>query len=138
MNGKNSLFYKCLDGGAALLLVLAMVVPFLPARMDTAAAVSTTVVISQVYGGGGNAGATYRNDFIELYNLGTATVDLSGWSVQYGSATGSTWAATPLSGSIAPGHYYLVKEAAGAGGTVDLPTPDDTAAPAQTGRDWSG
>jgi hypothetical protein len=42
-------------------------------------AVSTTVVISQVYGGGGNAGATLRNDFIELYNRGAVPVSLNGW-----------------------------------------------------------
>jgi hypothetical protein len=45
-------------------------------------AVSTSVVISQVYGGGGNSGATLKNDFIELFNLGTSAVDLTGWSVQ--------------------------------------------------------
>lgn len=85
---------------------------------------STSVVISQVYGGGGNSGSSYRNDFIELYNLGNSTVDLSGWSVQYASASGSTWLVTTLSGSIAPGHYYLIQEAQGAGGTTDLPTAD--------------
>ena len=30
------------------------------------------VVISQIYGGGGNAGATYHNDYVELYNRGAA------------------------------------------------------------------
>ena len=89
-------------------------------------AVSSGVVISQVYGGGGNSGATLKNDFIELYNRGTTTVDLTGWSVQYASATGTTWQVTPLTGSIAPDQHYLVGEAAGAGGTVDLPTPDAT------------
>jgi len=85
---------------------------------------SDSVVISQVYGGGGNSGATYRQDFIELFNRGTTTVSLNGWSVQYPSSTGSSWQVTPLSGSIAPGAYYLVQQAAGSGGTVDLPTPD--------------
>jgi uncharacterized repeat protein (TIGR01451 family) len=89
-----------------------------------AQAASSTIVISQVYGGGGNTGATYKNDFIELYNLGASTVDISGWSVQYAATTGTTWQKSNLSGSIAPGHYYLIKEAAGSGGTVDLPTPD--------------
>jgi DNA/RNA endonuclease G (NUC1) len=84
------------------------------------------IVISQVYGGGGNSGATYKNDFIELYNPTANTVSVNGWSVQYASAGGSTWAVTDLSGSIAPGQYYLVKEAQGAGGTVDLPTPNAT------------
>jgi uncharacterized protein len=83
------------------------------------------VVISQVYGGGGNTGATFTHDFIELFNQGGTTVNLSGWTVQYSSSTGTgVWATTPLSGSIAPGGYYLVQEAQGAGGTTPLPTPD--------------
>jgi beta-lactamase superfamily II metal-dependent hydrolase/fibronectin type 3 domain-containing protein/DNA/RNA endonuclease YhcR with UshA esterase domain len=84
------------------------------------------VVISQVYGGGGNTGSVYKNDFVELFNAGASTVSVAGWSVQYTSATGTTWQVTNLSGSIAPGHYYLVQEAVGAGGTTNLPTPDAT------------
>jgi predicted extracellular nuclease len=83
------------------------------------------VVISQVYGGGGNTGATYKNDFIELFNAGGTAVSLSGWSVQYASATGNTWQTTSLTNvSLNPGQYYLIQEAAGAGGTTALPTPD--------------
>jgi uncharacterized protein len=89
-----------------------------------ASAVSPNVVISQIYGGGGNTGATYKNDFIELYNKSSAAVNLSGWSVQYASSTGTSWQATPLSGTLAAGAYYLIQEAAGTGGTVNLPTPD--------------
>ena len=87
---------------------------------------SPTLVISQVYGGGGNSGAKYKNDFVELFNRGTTAVSVSGWSVQYASATGSSWQVTTLSGTIQPGHYYLVQEAAGSGGTTNLPTPDAT------------
>src|SRR6185369_2188073 len=87
---------------------------------------SSTIVVSQVYGGGGNSGATYKNDFIELYNLGGSTVNVSGWSVQYAATGGTSWQRTNLVGSIAPGHYYLIQEAAGSGGTVSLPTPDAT------------
>jgi hypothetical protein len=87
---------------------------------------STSVVVSQVYGGGGNGGSLYKNDFVEIFNLGATSVNLAGWSVQYASSTGSSWQVTPLTGSIAPGQYYLVREAAGAGGTTDLPTPDAT------------
>ena len=89
-----------------------------------ASAVSPDIVVSQVYGGGGNAGATFRNDFIELYNRGTEPVPVGGWSVQYGSAAGSTFSSTPLTGRILPGRHYLVQEAAGSGGTTDLPTPN--------------
>jgi len=90
-------------------------------------AAASHLVISQVYGGGGNAGSIYKNDFIELFNPTAATVSVSGWSVQYSSSAGSTWQFTNLSGSIAPGHYYLVQESAGAGGTTSLPTPDASA-----------
>lgn len=92
----------------------------------SARAASPDVVVSQVYGGGGNSGATLTNDYVELYNRGSASVDLSSWSVQYASATGSSWQVTPLSGSISPGAHYLVQEAAGAGGTTALPAPDAT------------
>jgi predicted extracellular nuclease len=89
-----------------------------------AGARSTDVVISEVYGGGGNSGATFTNDFVELRNDGSAPVDVTGWSVQYGSSGGTTWNVTPLSGVMAPGAHYLVQQAAGAGGTTPLPTPD--------------
>ncbi len=84
------------------------------------------VVISQVYGGGGNAGATFRNDFVELFNRGGEAVSVNGWAVQYASATGTTWQTAALTGTIEPGRYFLVQLAAGAGGTQDLPRPDAT------------
>src|SRR5215213_4102930 len=90
------------------------------------------VVISQVYGGGGNAGAPFQSDFIELFNQGVTPVNLAGWSVQYQSATGTgAWQVTLLTGTIAPGGYYLVKEDTGAGCSglpcgVALPAADAT------------
>jgi predicted extracellular nuclease len=86
--------------------------------------VSPSIVISQVYGGGGNSGATVRNDFVEIFNRGTEAVDVTGWSVQYAAAAGTTWQGTNLSGTLQPGHYYLIQEAQGAGGSTNLPTPD--------------
>ena len=92
------------------------------------------VVVSQIYGGGGNSGAPFRSDFIELHNNGVSAVDLSTWSVQYASSTGTTWARTNLTGSIAAGGYYLVKQADGAGTTLPvLPTPDATGTIAMSG-----
>ncbi|MBF9236649.1 lamin tail domain-containing protein [Hymenobacter sp. BT683] len=89
------------------------------------------IVISQAYGGGGNVGSVYKNDFIELFNRGTVSVDVTGWTVQYASATGTfsvggASSFTTLSGTIEPGRYLLIKQAAGAGGTTDLPTADVT------------
>ncbi|MEU9199887.1 endonuclease/exonuclease/phosphatase family protein [Streptomyces sp. NPDC048332] len=93
------------------------------------AAPSSTAVISEVYGGGGNSGATLTRDFVELANSGSAAYDLSGFSVQYLPGTpsaGSLWQVSALTGSVAPGGRYLVAQAAGTGGTVALPTPDAT------------
>ena len=88
---------------------------------------ASDVVISQVYGGGGNSGAKYSNDFIELFNRGSAAVDVSNYSVQYTSAAGGgTWQVTKLPALLLqPGQYLLVQEAIGAGTTLTpLPTPD--------------
>ncbi|WP_291423309.1 ExeM/NucH family extracellular endonuclease [Deinococcus sp.] len=91
------------------------------------------LVISQVYGGGGNTGATYTNDFIEIFNPTSSAINLAGYSVQYASATGTSWQVTPLSSySLAPGQFYLVQEAKGAGGTVAL-TPNTTDTIAMSG-----
>jgi DNA/RNA endonuclease G (NUC1) len=101
--------------------------PLSPRSAQHTVSVSTpSVVISQLYGGGGNSGATFTNDFIELFNPGSQSVSLTGWSVQYASSAGTSWQVTNLSGSIPAGGYYLVQESLGAGGTTPLPTPNAT------------
>ncbi|MGW4646790.1 endonuclease/exonuclease/phosphatase family protein [Kitasatospora sp. NPDC004289] len=118
-----------LPAGVAASLVL---VP-LPGAI---AAPSADAVIAEVYGGGGNSGAVLKNDFIELANKGTGALSLAGYSVQYLTGTpgaNSQWGVTPLTGTVAAGGRYLVAEAAGAGGTVALPTPDATGSLALSG-----
>jgi predicted extracellular nuclease len=84
-------------------------------------------VVSQIFGGGGNSSAPFRNDFIELFNAGNSPVNLSGWSVQYASATASTWSVTALTSvTLAPGQYYLVQESSGGSSGTVLPAPDTT------------
>ena len=80
--------------------------------------------LSQVYGGGGNSGATYTHDFIELFNASDAAIDLAGMSVQYASSTGNSWQVTNLTGTVPAHSYFLIQEAQGSGGTEPLPTPD--------------
>jgi Lamin Tail Domain len=106
-----------------LLLAFLAALLFFPAA---ARAGASDAVVSQIYGGGGNAGATFRNDYVELFNAGAATVDLSGWTVQYATATATTWQTTPLSGTIAPGHYYLVELASNSDVGAALPPADAT------------
>ena len=74
---------------AAAVLLLALLAGLAPAMAMPARSGAASVVISQVYGGGGNSGATYRNDFVELFNRGAEPVSLAGWSIQYASATGA-------------------------------------------------
>ncbi|GAA3804851.1 hypothetical protein GCM10022226_25930 [Sphaerisporangium flaviroseum] len=104
--------------------------------LSPASAEPGTVVISQVYGGGGNSGAPLTNDFVELFNRGGSEVSLDGWSVQYASATGTgTFAANKvdLGGSLAPGRYHLVQLAAGTTPSGALPAPDTTGGLALSG-----
>ncbi|HEX7302842.1 endonuclease/exonuclease/phosphatase family protein [Lentzea sp.] len=99
------------------------------AAAPAVAAPSTDALISEVYGGGGNSGATLTQDFVELANSGATAFALDGFSVQYISASpgaSTQWGVTPLTGSIAPGKTFLVAEAKGTGGTVELPAPDAT------------
>jgi uncharacterized protein (TIGR03437 family) len=88
--------------------------------------VSDKLLITQIFGGGGNAGAPFRNDFIEIFNAGSTPVNLAGWSIQYASATASTWSSTPLTSiTLSPGQRYLIQQAGGSNG-APLPTPDAT------------
>jgi uncharacterized protein len=102
----------------------------LPSTVSTQSGTGA-LVISQVYGGGGNSGAPYTHDFVEIFNRGAAGVSLAGLSIQYASATGTgnfganSGQLTELpSVTLAPGQYYLVQQGAGAGSGVPLPTPD--------------
>ncbi len=71
------------------------------------------LLVNEVYGGGGNSGAPFDRDFVELHNPGDAPADLSGYSLQYASAAGSTWQVTPLSGSVPAGGTFVVGQAFG-------------------------
>jgi Lamin Tail Domain len=104
------------------MLVLAVVLLVAPA----AGSASSDMVISQVFAGGGNASAPYANDFVELFNRGSGTVNLANWSLQYASGAATTWQVTPLSGSVPPGGRYLVQLASAAAIGAPLPTPDAT------------
>ncbi|WP_054023068.1 5'-nucleotidase C-terminal domain-containing protein [Bacillus sp. FJAT-28004] len=84
------------------------------------------IVISQVYGGGGNSGATLKNDFIELYNPTDEDVSLSGWKVRYTSSKGTfeDKISTVLSGTIKSKGYFLIQQVSNADVGASLPLPD--------------
>lgn len=95
--------------------------------LAAAGSASAQVVISQAYGGGGNSGATYTHDFVELFNRGSDSVSLNGWTVQYTSAAGtSNWIVSSALPDVTlqPGRYYLVQLATGGSNGSALPSPD--------------
>lgn len=73
------------------------------------------VRLSQVYAGGGGSTSSYLYDYIELFNSSAAAVDISGWTVEYGSATGA-WGSSsaniytfPVGTVIQPCKYLLIQ-----------------------------
>ncbi|MFO0674278.1 MAG: lamin tail domain-containing protein [Polyangiaceae bacterium] len=89
--------------------------------------VSSDLVISQVFGGGGNANAPYTHDFVELMNRGASPVSLAGKAIQYAAAgsnfNGATAVALPAV-TLAPGQYFLVQLSSNGNVGSALPTPD--------------
>ena len=96
----------------------------------SASTAGTGVVISEVSGAGGNTGAAYDHDYVELFNPTNAAVSLAGMSVQYRSATGTgnPSGVTVLTGSIGAKSYYLVAEGSGGATGAPLPTANVTGA----------
>jgi hypothetical protein len=97
----------------------------------TSAFASTSIRISQVYGGGGSSSGTYQYDYVELYNNSGSPVSIAGWTLQYGSATGSFASNTfgiatlPAGATIPACGYYLIQcGSAGSGGAALPVTPD--------------
>ncbi len=92
---------------------------------------STTVVISQVYGGGDTASATYNTDYIELHNISGTSQDISGYKIMYGSSTGNLGSVAtnvftfPSSGIIIPAGGYLLVAAAPSTGLAPIPVSQD-------------
>ena len=92
-------------------------------------------VISQVYGGGGNSGSVFTNDFIEIFNPGPDPLSLSGWSVQYRNER-----RVHLVGECAVRHCCsrALPPRAGisrCGGTTPLPAPDSIGTIAMSASD---
>src|SRR6476619_5672744 len=122
-----------------LALSLALVTTAAICMSGTALAASPGLVISQVYGAGGNTGAVFQNDYVELFNRGTVDVPLDGLSIQYASATGTGNFGTPtaLFGTLAAGHYLLVQESGGPNGApiaADIVAPTGIAMAAGAGK----
>ncbi len=75
---------RALSAAAGLAVAAAGLAAVSPASANPA---GTGLVISEVYGAGGNAGAVLDADFVELYNPTSAAISVTGDYVHYRSAS---------------------------------------------------
>ena len=113
---------------AAALAASALVA--LPAQASPA---GDNLVINEVYANGGSVGASYKTKFVELYNPTDKDISISGWSLQYRTATGTS----AFSGVIPLGDHhieplgtFLVSGGSNGANGLDLPPADVTGASA--------
>jgi hypothetical protein len=96
----------------------------------SAAFAANPVRISQVYYGGGAGTGYYTQDYVELFNNSCVPVDISGWQLQYGSATGLFASNTfsiftfPAGTVIQPCGYVVVASGTTSGLNALPVTPD--------------
>jgi uncharacterized protein len=107
-----------------LVLLSVLILPF--AAASASGSGSGSIVLSELFAAGGNSGAAYTHDYVELFNRGSGSVAVDGWTLQYASAASATWGSTALSGTIPAGGRYLVQLASGGTNGGTLPAPDAT------------
>ena len=95
--------------GAAFAIALAAGTVSVVAPTANAAVDGSNVVINEVYGGGGNAGGKFNNDFVELYNPTDAEIDISGWKLNQKAANGNTGNTVKLSGKVPAKGFFLIQ-----------------------------
>jgi Calx-beta domain/Lamin Tail Domain len=132
---------KCLSFLAAILFLLisSSVRSSEIMAQASAQAADPNIRISQIYTRGGEAGATFQNDYVELFNRGQTDVDVSGWSLNI-----SNFAGTPPNFQISstnirffsspnlimrPGGHLLIKFGFNSSNGQPLPTPDINLSP---------
>lgn len=131
-----SLLSTRMTARAALIATFATTSTIL-APLATAAPDGSNIVISEVYGGGGNSGSVFANDFVELYNPTNAPINVAGWIIEQQAAAGNRGSDVTLTGTIPARSHYLVAGAAGSNATAALPTPNETSNLAFSGTNAS-
>jgi hypothetical protein len=106
-----------------------------PAALAENSPVSPDLVISQVYTRGGEPGAPFNNDFVEIFNRGNTTVNLADYSLQVlvNLDNGASERLVPITirfpsagggFPVAPGKYVLYEFENNGPDGAPLPTPD--------------
>jgi hypothetical protein len=114
---------------ACAAFALLLFAPNVPARAQTLSG-SPNLVISQLYTRGGEANASYQNDFIEIFNRGTEPVDMNNYGLHISTISGPIPTSIFIRlfssvGIVVPaGRYRLIKLKGDGVGGQPLPTPD--------------
>jgi hypothetical protein len=101
----------------------------LSARAQTVTG-SPNLVISQIYTRGGESGASFKSDFVEIYNRSTQPVDMNNYTLQATLDNGSIPSSlslkmfSSLGIVIQPGHYLLIGFNGSGSDGQPLPSPD--------------
>ena len=111
-------------------------------QQDLTPAAASDIRISQIYTRGGEAGATFQPDFIEIFNAGTTTININGWGIIVDTFEGSTEQAVGARYTsdtlVTPGMHLLIRFAtAGNSGqplTGVLPTVTSTSLGSTSGK----
>ncbi len=81
-------------------VALVVLLAFIASLAPSAVGAGSGVVLSQVYAGGGKRRRDLRQRLRRAVQPGQLEVDLTGWTIQYAPAAGTSWQTTALSGSI--------------------------------------
>ncbi|MET0650067.1 MAG: Calx-beta domain-containing protein [Pyrinomonadaceae bacterium] len=112
INNRTALTMPCRMLARALFALLACATLAGPTPAQTLNTGSPDLVISQIYTRGGEAGASYQKDFIEIFNRGTEPVDMNNYGLHMSSINSSASVFVRLGSSphrvVQPGRYILI------------------------------
>ncbi|MET0625704.1 MAG: DUF4214 domain-containing protein [Pyrinomonadaceae bacterium] len=115
---------------AVTLVALCLFTPRTPAARAQSLGGSPNLVVSQLYTRGGEPGASYQKDFIEIFNRGTVAVDMNNYTLHMSTTAGPipTGIAIRIVSSrgivVQPGRYLLIALKGEGTDGQPLPAPD--------------
>ncbi|MCA1614627.1 MAG: lamin tail domain-containing protein [Acidobacteria bacterium] len=113
---------------AAALVALCLFTPRTPAAHAQTISGSPNLVISQVYTRGGEPGASYQKDFVEIFNRGAEPVDMNNYALHMSTISGPASVFVRFASSrgivVQPGRYLLIGLKGDGAVGQPLPAPD--------------
>ena len=112
---------------ASFIVALAAGTVSVVAPTASAAPDGSNVVINEVYGGGGNKGAKFDKDFVELYNPTDQPIDVTGWKIEQRSTSDNVGNTHTLSGVVPAKSTFLITSTPGSNGDAITDADDESA-----------